>query len=195
VTSAPEIPPEDLQAFPRLVSLACHDLRTPLATVTGFAATLTRSGDLGERDQRFVEVMSEAADQMTALLGLLGLAARIAADRYEPPLTEVDTLELASSADERIAVEGRGGLVETDVDAVSRSLEGLAIAAARHGGVPLVTWSVTGREFLLSPLMAEAAPVVTGASPRDLGALVARMAIERLGGSLAAGGDSLRVIL
>ena len=30
----------DDNAFARLVSLACHDLRTPLATVHGFATTL-----------------------------------------------------------------------------------------------------------------------------------------------------------
>ena len=30
--------------FARLVSLACHDLRTPLATVHGFATTLSRGG-------------------------------------------------------------------------------------------------------------------------------------------------------
>jgi signal transduction histidine kinase len=30
-------------SFARLVSLACHDLRTPLATVFGFARTLTRA--------------------------------------------------------------------------------------------------------------------------------------------------------
>src|SRR5437870_1213253 len=36
--------------FPRLVSLACHDLRTPLATVYGFARTRTRVRALaGER--------------------------------------------------------------------------------------------------------------------------------------------------
>ena len=34
--------------FPRLVSLACHDLRTPLATVFGFARTLVRMEGLGE---------------------------------------------------------------------------------------------------------------------------------------------------
>ena len=32
--------------FARLVSLACHDLRTPLATVHGFATTLVRGGGL-----------------------------------------------------------------------------------------------------------------------------------------------------
>ena len=35
--------------FARLVSLACHDLRTPLATVVGFAHTLTRQDELEEK--------------------------------------------------------------------------------------------------------------------------------------------------
>jgi signal transduction histidine kinase len=39
-------------SFPRLVSLAAHDLRTPLATIHGFAQTLIRMGDLGEPKQR-----------------------------------------------------------------------------------------------------------------------------------------------
>ena len=181
------------QDFARLVSLACHDLRTPLATVNGFAKTLMRSGELGERDARFVGMIGEAADQLAALLDLLGLAARIAGNRYEPLLGEADTLELASSADERIAVEGSGEPIETDVDALRGSLEALAIAAARHGGVPAVTWTVAGRELTLAPVTEEAAPIVAGESPRDLGALIARMVIEQLGGSLALEGETLRV--
>ena len=48
--------PDDVAAqdFPRLVTLACHDLRTPLATVNGFAKTLLRGGELDERTLRFV---------------------------------------------------------------------------------------------------------------------------------------------
>jgi signal transduction histidine kinase len=183
------------QDFARIVSLACHDLRTPLATVNGFAKTLMRSGELGERDARFVGMIGEAADQLAALLDLLGLAARIAGDRYEPVLSSADMLELASSVDERIAVEGSGEPIETDVDAMRGSLEGLAIAAARHGGVPSVTWTVAGRELTLAPVTEEAAPVVASESPRDLGALVARMVIERLGGSLVVEGETLRVTL
>ena len=35
--------------FARLVTLACHDLRTPLATVNGFAKTLVRGGQLDDQ--------------------------------------------------------------------------------------------------------------------------------------------------
>src|SRR5581483_474747 len=181
--------------FARLVSLACHDLRTPLATVNGFAKTLLRGGALGERETHFVELIDAAAGQMTALLDLLALAARIESDRYEPLLGAADTLELASSDDERIATEGSGETIETDAAVIRRSLEALARCAALHGNVPRVTWRVSGRELTLSPVRDEAAPVITGDAPRDLGALVARLAIERHGGALALDGEELRVWL
>jgi len=70
------------ERFPRVVSLACHDLRTPLATVYGFARTLVRAGELDDRTLRFVGMIEEAAEQMTVLLDELGTAARIQADRW-----------------------------------------------------------------------------------------------------------------
>jgi signal transduction histidine kinase len=182
-------------AFARLVSLACHDLRTPLATVNGFAKTLTRTGGLAERESHFVDLIEAAADQMATLLDLLGLAVRIQSDRYEPVLTEAGTLELASSDDDHIATEGIGETIETDAGAIHSSLESLARAAATHGGVPLVTWRVNGRTLELSPLANDTAAVVTGELPRDLGALVARLVIEHFGGSLAVTGETLRVTL
>jgi signal transduction histidine kinase len=181
--------------FPKLVSLACHDLRTPLATVNGFAKTLSRTGGLAERESHFVDLIEAAADQMTTLLNQLGLAARIELGRYEPVLTEVDTLDLASSDDEQITAEGTGETIETDAGAIRDSLASLAHAARAHGSVPRVTWRVEGRTLELSPLAGEAAAVVTGESPRDLGALVARLVIENLGGSLAVAGETLRVTL
>jgi signal transduction histidine kinase len=183
------------QRFAQLVSLACHDLRTPLATVNGFAKTLTRGGMLQEREAHFVELIESAADQMTGLLDLLGLAARIESERYEPALAEADTFELATSADERIATEGSGETIETDATVLRRSLEAMARSAAAHGPASVVTWSVAGRELRLTPLTEAAAPIVTGESPRDLGALVARRAIEFLGGAIAVDGDTLLVRL
>ena len=181
--------------FARLVSLACHDLRTPLATVNGFAKTLLRGETLGEREAHFVELIDAAAAQMSALLDLLALAARIESGRYEPMLGPADTLELASSDDDRISTEGTGETITTDAAVVRRSLESLARCAALHGNVPRVTWRVSGNELTLSPVAGEAGSVLTGEAPRDLGALVARLAIEHLGGALALDGEELRVWL
>jgi len=182
-------------SFPRLVSLACHDLRTPLATVYGFARTLTRTEELDERSARFIGMIEEASGQMSALLDELGLAARIEAGRWEPSLLEADTLDLARSDDERVGVTGDGTTIETDVDAVRRSLSALAIAAVRHGPVDHVDWAVDGRQLVLSPVTEQAGRVVTGVEQRDLGSLVARLVLTELGGSLELDGTALHVRL
>jgi signal transduction histidine kinase len=181
--------------FPRVVSLACHDLRTPLATIYGFARTLTRANELDERSQRFLSMIEQAAEQMTGLLDELGTAARIQAGRWEPGLREVSTLELASSDDERIAAVGDGVEVQTEADIVARSLQALALAALRHGPVDTVTWTVHGRALELAPITEAAASVVTGSELRDLGSLVARYVLEELGGSLELDRETLRVQL
>lgn len=181
--------------FPRLVSLACHDLRTPLATVYGFARTLTRSGDPDPRSARFLAMIEEASEQMSALLDELGTAARIESGRWEPALRQADTLELARSGDERVTVEGAGESVETDVDAVKRSLEALAIAAIRHGPVGGVTWRVDGRLLVLQPVTAAAGVVLVGEELRDFGSVVAGLVLAELGATAELDGETLRVRL
>src|SRR5256714_2088222 len=105
--------PQDM-FFARLVSLACHDLRTPLATVHGFARTITRTGDLEEPTSRYVEMIETASGQMADLLDELGLAARIEAGRYGPtrnggaPRGPVPA-PAARLAAEAVRVEGGGG--------------------------------------------------------------------------------------
>lgn len=175
--------------FPQLVSLACHDLRTPLATVYGFARTLSRDGELGERQLKFIEMMERASEQMTALLDDLATASRIEAGRWEPTRRACNTLELVAGA------TGEGVPIETDVDGVTRALDALANAAMRYGPTESVTWAVRGRELVLTPVPPAAGPVVTGEERRDLGSLVARLVIEALGGSLALDGETLTVSL
>src|SRR5215467_11647153 len=110
-------------AFARLVSLACHDLRTPLATVHGFATTLVRGGDLEPPADRYVEMIDAASAQLAELIDELSLAARIESDRYDPTPLEAETLELARAGaerlgEDRVRVTGSGAAVETDADAV-----------------------------------------------------------------------------
>ncbi|HUJ54862.1 MAG TPA: histidine kinase dimerization/phospho-acceptor domain-containing protein [Gaiellaceae bacterium] len=186
--------------FSRLVSLACHDLRTPLATVHGFATTLAKSAGLEPPADRYVEVIEAASGQFAELLDELSLAARIEGDRYDPTLREIDTLELAHSAaarlgEERVRVSGEGAVIETDVQAVDRGVAALIQSALRHGGLDSVDVAVAGTEVRVTPVTAAAAPVVLGEDLRDLGAAVAARLVARLGGSLAVEGETLRVRL
>ena len=190
----------DDTSFARLVSLACHDLRTPLATVHGFAKTLPRVAELEPPADHYLEMIVTAAGQISELLDELSLAARIEAGRYEPGARETDTLSLARGAAERLGadrvrVSGSGEPLETDAEALDRGISALVQAALRHGGLDEVAVEVEGRELRVSPVTAAAAPVVLGEELRDLGAAVAARLVERLGGSLAVAGETLTIRL
>jgi signal transduction histidine kinase len=187
-------------SFARLVSLACHDLRTPLATVHGFARTITRTAELGQPEARYLEMIEAASAQLSDLLDELGLVARIEAGRYEPTTTQVGLGELARAAAARLAeglvgVEGDGEPVTVDASATERALAALVRCALRHGGLDHVDVRVEGREVAVSPITPASAPVVLGEDLRDLGAAVAVRLIQALGGSVEVAGETLRVKL
>ncbi|HSC91891.1 MAG TPA: histidine kinase dimerization/phospho-acceptor domain-containing protein [Gaiellaceae bacterium] len=187
-------------AFAALVSLACHDLRTPLATVHGFARVLTRMEGLDEPLPRYLGMMSAASDQMGELLDELGLVARIESGRWEPASRDVDTLELARAAAERvsgaeIAVEGVGTQTTLDAGAAERALAGYARCAVRFGGVDRLELLVDGVTVSLGPVTPDAAPILAGEVVRDLGAAIAARVVDALGGSVALEGEALVVRL
>jgi signal transduction histidine kinase len=191
--------PEDT-SFARLVSLACHDLRTPLATVHGFVRTLPRLQDFEEPAARYLQMMDAASKQMAELLDELGLAARIESGGYDPDLREVNTLEVARAAAERVGgnailVSGGGGPVETDSEAAARALADVSRCLLRHGGLERVELEVEGPELRLVPVPAAVAPIALGDDLRDLGAAVAARVLEALGGSLWVEGETLRLRL
>jgi signal transduction histidine kinase len=187
-------------SFARLVSLACHDVRTPLATVHGFTTTLARTTELAPPADRYVEMIDAASRQIAELLDELSLVARIEAGRYEPLLRDADTLALARGAaerlgEERVRVAGEGSAVETDAEAVERGVSALVQATLRHGGLDEVAVAVRGKEIAVSPVTEASAPVVLGQDLRDLGAAVAVRLIESLGGSVSVSGETLTIRL
>jgi len=186
--------------FPRLVSLAAHDLRTPLATIHGFAQTLIRMNDLGEPRQRYMEMIDMASRQLAELLDELGTAARIEDGRFEPSMQSVQTLELAQSAasqlgEDRVKVTGQGGEVHVDPESTERGVAALAQAALRHGGLDEVKLHVDGAKLALSPVTTSSAPVVLGEELRDLGAAVAVRVVRALGGSVELDAETLTITL
>jgi signal transduction histidine kinase len=186
-------------SFARFVSLACHDLRTPLATVSGFAHTLQQTEALEEPAGRYVGMIQSASEQIADLLEDLGLVARIEAGRYEPSLVEADTLELAQAAASRLGEKataaGTGAAVRVDREPVERALAGIARCALRHGGLERVELTADGTSVWIEPLTPGAAPIVLGEDLKDLGAAAARILLEALGGSLTLEGERLAVRL
>ena len=186
--------------FPQLVSLAAHDLRTPLATVSGFAKTLIRTESLEEPASRYIGIIEAAAEQMVELLDELGLAARIEAGRYQPNLRDADTLAVAREAaatlgEDRVRVAGKGGPIRVDLEATQRAVTALAQCALRHGGLELVDVIAAGPEVTIAPITPASAPVVLGEDLRDLGAAVAVQLVRALGGSVSLEEETLHVRL
>jgi signal transduction histidine kinase len=185
--------------FAELVSVACHDILTPLATVYGFARTLEQL-PLEAPAPRYVEMIGAASAQIDELVDQLRLAARIESGKYEPILVERDSLELAREAaarleEDRLDVAGRGAPVRVDPEPTARALAQLARAAARFGGHESVVLDVAGAELVLSPLSRAARPVVLGEEPRELAAPAAALLLRALGGELEAREETLVIRL
>jgi signal transduction histidine kinase len=185
--------------FAELVSVACHDIVAPLATVYGFARTLEQL-PLEAPAPRYVEMIGAASKQIDELVEQLRLVARIEAGKYKPVLAERDSLELARAAavrleEGRAVVEGEGAAVQVDPESTERALAQLVRATARFGGHDSVTVTVRGPELLVSPLSPSAVPVVLGEDPRELAAPAAALLIRALGGELEARTDELLIRL
>jgi signal transduction histidine kinase len=182
----------------QLVSLACHDLRTPLATVAGFASTLLRDAGLGEQQARYIKMIEAAAAQLGELVDQLALVARIDGDRYDPVVETTDTLRLARDAAESLGGDlagsaGEGANVQVDLQATVRALAALARAALRHGSLERVELVAAGTEVSIAPVPPQAASVVLAEDLRDLGAAVALRVLNALGSSIQLEGDRLRI--
>jgi signal transduction histidine kinase len=185
--------------FAELVSVACHDILTPLATVYGFARTLEQL-PLEAPAPRYLEMIGAASNQIDELVDQLRLVARIESGRYEPTLIEYDSLELAEKAaarleEGRVNVAGTGAPVRVDPEPTIRALSQLARAAARFGGHESVSLEVRGSELVLSPLSRAAQPVVLGNEPRELAAPAAALLVRALGGGLEARAETLLIRL
>ena len=186
------------QSFAQLVSLACHDLRTPLATASGFARTLQRLDGIEHPADRYAEMIGAAADQLAALLDLLSAAARIESDRFEPQLRSSNVRELADAAaarleDGRVSVEGEGANVSADPEWAAVALSALAEAARRHGGLDRITIRVDGSGVSITPVVEDAGPIAIGEDLRDFAAAVGVAVLQTSKATVELDGESLRV--
>jgi signal transduction histidine kinase len=185
--------------FAQLVSLACHDLRTPLATASGFAHTLERLDGLEPPADRYVEMIGAASAQMAALLDLLGAAARIESGRFEPQVRQADTRELAEAAAGRLGdearVDGEGTTVGVDPTWAETALAALGECVRRHGALEQVSYSVAGPKVAIGPLRNGVGPIALGEDLRDFGAAVGVKLLRVMDAEVGVAGETLTVRL
>jgi signal transduction histidine kinase len=184
--------------FAQLVSLACHDLRTPLATASGFARTLERLDEIGHPAERYIEMIGAATDQLAEILDLLSAMARIEADRFEPQLRATSTREVADAAARRIqdgkaVVEGDGTEVQADEEWAVVALSAIAEAARRHGGLERITITVAGPQVAVAPIVDNAGAIAVGEELKDFPAAVGTRVLRESGASVGLDGDALHV--
>ena len=186
--------------FAQLVSLACHDLRTPLATASGFAHTLRRLDALEAPADRYVEMIGAASQQMTQLLDLLAAAARIEAGRFEYQARELDSRELAEAAvalldDGEATAGGAGAAVRVDPNWADTGLAALGQCVRRHGSLEQVTFAVDGATVSIGPVVKGVGRIAVGDDLRDFGAAVGTRVLEAMGVEIVLDGERLAVRL
>jgi signal transduction histidine kinase len=185
--------------FAQLVSLACHDLRTPLATASGFAHTLQRLDSLEEPADRYVGMIGAASEQMAELLDLLGAAARIEAGRFDVQSREADSRALVDAAVARLdgsaIAEGGGATVQVDPQWTERSLAALAECIRRHGALEQVTLAVDGSSVSIGPVREGVGAIALGDDLKDFGAAVGSRVLDAMGAELQLDGERLVVRL
>jgi signal transduction histidine kinase len=182
--------------FAELVSLACHDLRTPLATASGFAHTLQRLDSLEAPADRYVGMIGAASDQMAQLLDLLGAASRIESGRFEPQVREANSRELADAAAAKLGegeavVDGTGAQVEVDPPWAQVALASLGECIRRHGALEQVAYAVDGPEISIGPVKEGVGPIVLGEDLKDFAAAVAVQVLRATGAELELDGERL----
>jgi signal transduction histidine kinase len=185
--------------FAQLVSLACHDLRTPLATASGFAHTLQRLDSLEEPADRYVDMIGAASEQMGELLDLLGAAARIEAGRFDVQPRGADSRELVDAAVARLdghaVAEGGGATVQVDPPWTETSLAALAECVRRHGALEQVTLAVDGSSVSIGPVGDGVGAIALGDDLKDFGAAVGSRVLDAMGAELELDGERLVVRL
>jgi signal transduction histidine kinase len=186
--------------FAQLVSLACHDLRTPLATASGFAHTLQRLDTIAAPADRYVEMIGAASQQMTDLLDLLGAAARIEAGRFEVQAREADSRALTDEAvaqldDGEARADGTGAPVQVDPNWAHNALAALGGCVRRHGALEQVAFAVDGPEVSIGPVGEGVGEIALGDDLKDFGAAVGTRVLREMGAELAVDGERLVVRL
>ena len=99
-TTPPGVEYEVEQLETEFLAVISHELRSPLAAIKGYAATLRRHGHKLGRAEReeFLQAIDEASDRLDVMISRLLELSRLEAGALKPNLIPVDVLHLVREA-------------------------------------------------------------------------------------------------
>lgn len=134
------------QAMREFLSVASHDLRTPIAVVRGYASTMTASWHtLSDTDKReYVAIINRQAAHLARLVADLLTASQLDAGALRPDPEAVDLVAVVEEivddldrADEVAVVGAAGALAWVDEEHAGRIVRNLVENALAYGSAPV----------------------------------------------------------
>lgn len=184
---------------------ACHELRSPLAVVYGFAKMLEGADFASdEQSQRYVGQIVKGAQRLDELLELFSRLGRIAAGRLHPNIESVslraiaDDLAATNANRRRVEVEGGDDVnVKVDAEWLAEAFHGVLDTVCFEDGIVVrVSWTHEPHTAHVSFVPRSPYPLVeTDPSKSGLALALARMRIMTMGGTLEGREDRVLAVL
>jgi signal transduction histidine kinase len=141
--------PSERDAFPRALSLAVHELRTPVTVVAGYLRMLLKEqgGPLTEKQRKMLEEADRSCGRLGAIVAEMSDLGKLESKQIPPGQQEVDLRALAEElasgmhegGDRGVTLEVRGTqpvVVTGDRTRLAAALKALMHSAVRERGEP-----------------------------------------------------------
>lgn len=198
--------PRDTQELLRLaIGPACHELRSPLAVVYGFARMLEGSPNIDEAARaKYVGQIVRSAERLDHMLDDLSKIGRIASARLHPQIEHVplrsivDDLCATSTNEGRFAVDqGADVNVKADPAWLTESLQAIVDGLCFEDGIDVrLTWRHEPHEVQLHVVPNSSFPMIDVEPDKSgLGISLARVRVVAMGGTFEGSGDRIVITL
>lgn len=193
------------QLLRQAIGPACHELRSPLAVVYGFARMLENASQLDEAaTAKYVTQIVRSAERLDHMLDDLSKIGRIAAARIQPQLEHVplrsviDDLCAMSINHGRLTVDpGADVAVKADPAWLTESLQAVVDGLCFEEGIDVrLTWRHEPHDVQLHVVPNSSFPMIDVEPDKSgLGISLARMRIVAMGGGFEGSGDRIVITL
>ncbi|MCW2956440.1 MAG: integral rane sensor hybrid histidine kinase [Thermoleophilia bacterium] len=183
---------------------ACHELRSPLAVVYGFARMLEGNTDLDATTAKYVAQIVRASERLDSMLDDLSKIGRISAGRTNGQIEQVSVAGIVEALASNARNEGRLIIdrgpdvnVKADPQWLTESLQAVIDGLCFEEGLDVrLSWRHEPHDVHIQFVPNSSFPMVDVEPEKSsLGISLARMRVVAMGGIFEGGGDRVVVVM